>query len=269
MKSLFKITGKEVREGFLASTHHLRVRAQFTRPFLGGQPATKEGIEMFVKYQAGITDPKEQQEMVTRLLAEEVSTTPPEGEIETTMVGTVNVLRKDTNGVWIGDWMVKAMIKQTTSRLGLWMREKGLKGDMSESGRVFASGISALDEKGLHKIYLRDEAGTGPCKTDYTTQYGKIHTAQGDKSIVNNAEYAKEGSTFEFVYCFLGDRLSTEDTRQMVNFIGNTALGSARSLEYGKFEIIEAEYLEPEVAIRKSKGEVKAEGKSKKAAAGK
>jgi hypothetical protein len=259
---------EEIENGFDLLTHHLRFTCTLSRELVGGLPATKEGIEAFVKYQAQILtpiNPEEQHQMAERIFKEELGerrvaireiadnlvigeqqVPPPEGgELQEKIVGQVNVVRKDENGVWIGDWMVKAALKQTASRLGLWMKNKGLKGDMSEGARVLSVGKSLLIPETPHRIYLRNENGDGPAKTFWQTFQGRITTANGAVSIVTHAECVEPGATFEFEYLFLGGRMSEDEISKLVYLVGNTGLGSSRAMERGKFRVDEVSYIVP------------------------
>lgn len=273
-KPKFVMTQDEITQGFELYTHRLHFECTLSRELVGGLPATREGIEAFAQYQMEILSEEEKNSAVARIMTdelglkpgEEVNITPPEGELDEKLVGQVNVLRTHPDhGPWVGDWMVKAALKQTASRIGIWVLRRGSKGDMSEGARVFATGNSAL-EKDFHpeRIYLRNSENDGPAKIFWQTFRGRIQSPNGPTSIVTHAMCVEPGARFEFDYLFLGDKMEDEDIRKIVYFLGNTGLGSSRAMERGKIIINRVEYMMPEKSLRPKAEQPKAvRGKKK------
>jgi hypothetical protein len=176
---------------------------------------------------------------VDRILAEEVrdpvDTTPPEGEVLTGRESYgVHVLRRDDLGrAWIGDWQIKACLKQAASRLGIFVQTRGTKGDLVEMGCVHAHGLS-LDGDPSHVLLLRD--GKPYTDRQYIRVAGHISGPSGSRSIQYDAEIAPAGCTFYFAVRF-GPLLSEEMIVTIIALAQNNGLGSGRSFEAGKFRV--------------------------------
>jgi hypothetical protein len=266
----------QLQRTFEAHATELRLRCRAVREVVGGQPASRVGIESYLKYQVdpfNVLSAEQRAEMADRIEKEEIgkrrNTTPEGGEIQETFTGQITVIRQDPRGHWLGDWMLKAGVKQAASRLGIWSGTRGSKGDMSEGGVVYATGPSLLDPARPYKIYLRDETGEKPAATDYETFRGSITLPKGERvSIVTNAEVAVPGTMFWWRYLCLGDRVSDEQFELLVAYLGNMGVGSARSQERGKYIIEEATLIRPDeptlTVPKKKEAEKDEKPKSKK-----
>lgn len=216
----------------------------FTTSLVGGQPGGEQGVRLYVAHHLKLEGEKAEQ-AVKRILTEEVGEreiTPPAGEIVEAKVYGINIIRRDGYGPWLGDWMVKAMLKQAASRLGIFVTKRGTKGDMAEMGRARATGISALDDEHLERIYLRSADGQSPADTHFERFTGRVQTPQGAKSIVTDAECAPAGTRFAFEYRFIGTRLSEEQAADIFAAAMQIGLGSAKAFERGKFAITKLSY---------------------------
>jgi hypothetical protein len=208
---------------------------------VGGQPAGEQGVRQFVTHHLKITDEKEAEAAVKRILHEEVeNVTPTEGELPEGRVYGIRALRRTQHGPYIGDWMVKACIKQAASRLSIFQQVRGTKGNFAEAGRVFAWKYSRIGDD-ANLIYLRNSGDTIPAHTFHKEFMGRVQTPQGPVSIIHQSECVGPGSRFAFEFRFMKGKLKEEDMRDVLAMMMIVGIGSARSLERGKFRIESAE----------------------------
>jgi hypothetical protein len=254
-----RYTSEDIEKRYQDLTCSARVKIKFKSSFVGGQPGQRPGVEAFVIHQLhlGVEDPEnstpktkawkltpEGEVAVMRIVGEELgekSVTPPEGEVAEKVSYAVNVLRWSPFGPWIGDWMIKACMKQALSRVGLFVKRKGSKGDVAEAGRAVAIGESLRDPAYPQYIHLILPDGKRWEDRVWDRIFGRVHTPQGAKSIVTDCEVAPAGTMAEFEWRWYAGKLTEDDVLSALALAGNCGLGSARSLERGKFEIVEAE----------------------------
>ena len=133
--------------------------------------------------------------------------------------------------------MIKACLKQSASRLGIFQQKRGTKGDVAEMGTVFAYGISALDPRYPQRVYLRNSKGDGPAQTYFQEFMGRVQTPQGSKSVITDSECVNPGSRFEFGFRYAVGKISEDDVADMFACAMVIGLGSAKSFERGKFRV--------------------------------
>jgi hypothetical protein len=228
---------------------------RLTREIVGGQPATDDGIRAFAKHHLHIPD-EEIEEVVARIKGEEIGerdTTPATGELKEKESYGLNVLRHSAFGPWVGDWQIKAALKQAASRVGLFVAKRGTKGDIAEMGKISAHGISLHGpEFQIHLIAAESETAAEtdhiefhgrtpspnkPAETEYQKFLGRVNTPSGAKSIVNDAECCPAGSRFSFCFQWYDAKLTEADIVSVFAALPIIGLGSAKSLERGKFDI--------------------------------
>jgi len=231
---------------------------RFLLPLLGTQPATDRGLESYIQYHLGIdpqrgTDDKptnpEFIATVNRIKTEEIGerdVTPEGGEVEEKKVYGINVVRKSALGPFLLAHMVKAALKQSASRAGFFEKKKGSKGDMAETGEVFAEGASLLNKARPWEIYLCKNGG--PAKTYFETERGSVNTPQGKKSIQYEAEHVEEGAEASFSFHWPARKLTEADMATVAAVATAAALGGARSLSHGKYEMVSLTIESPEKA---------------------
>ena len=225
---------------------------RLTREIVGGQPATDDGIRAFAKHHLHIPD-EEIEQVVARIKGEEIGerdTTPATGELKEKESYGLNVLRHSAFGPWVGDWQIKAALKQAASRVGLFVSERGSKGCIAEMGKVSAQGISLHGPE--FQIHLIDPESEAPAQTEYQKFMGRVNTPSGAKSIVNDAETCPAGSRFSFRFQWYDAKLTEKHMVQIFAAMPVIGLGSAKSLERGKFDI---ESLDIDMPKRKDKNE--------------
>jgi hypothetical protein len=237
-----KLAFSDLNERYEKRTSLFRAECVFATECVGGQPADENGIRQFVIHHLKLTDPLEQEKAVRRILDEELEeVTPPEGEIPEGKVYGVRALRRDDNGVWLGDWMIKACAKVAFSRLGIFGEKRGSKGDVSEVGRVTAYKYSAGNPLLPNQVYVRNSADVGEPHTYFKDFMGRVQTPQGPVSIIHKSECIAAGSRFAFEFRFMRNKLNEDDIQDVLAFMMTIGLGSARSMERGKFRVESAE----------------------------
>ncbi len=217
---------------------------------VGGQPAKNKELEAFVKYQMKLTG-KAAEEAVARIWTHElegigvrkISNPDPDNtdELEEAEDKSVNVIRRDNHGPWLGDWMIKACIKNAATRIHLFQdyARYGVKGDMAEMGRATAYGSSLHEPNSnvytANRIYLRK--GKQPAPTHFDIFSGSVPGPKGRVSIQTLAECCDAGAEFSFQFRFFDGKTTLDDIEKLFAAAMNIGLGSSRSFERGKFQI--------------------------------
>ena len=210
---------------------------RLTREIVGGQPASDDGIRAFAKHHLKLAD-DQIEAAVARIKDEEIgerNTTPEAGEVKEKESYGLNVLRHSEFGPWIGDWQLKAALKQAASRVGLFVSKRGTKGDIAEMGKVSAHGISLHGPE--FQIHLIDSEIDSAARTEYQKFFGSVNTPAGRKSIVNDAEVCPAGSRFSFSFHWFDGKLTEKDIVTIFSALTVVGLGSAKSLERGRYDI--------------------------------
>lgn len=219
-------------------TAAVRAECVFGTECVGGQPADEEGIRQFVIHHLNIEDPVEQEKAVKRICHEELEdVTPVEGEIQEKKVYGVRAVRRTALGPYLGPWMIKACLKVAASRLGIFVELKGTKGNLAEAGRVRAWKYSLQDPENPDLVYVRNSADDVPCHTYHKEFMGRVQTPTGPVSIIHQSECIAPGSRFAWEFRFIKGKLKEIDLKDMLSLAMIVGLGSARSLERGKFRI--------------------------------
>jgi len=238
-------TGIRLREKYESMTASIKLWCRFTSEMVGGLPASREGLLAFAEFHLGIADPAEREQAVARILKEEVGeveVTPEAGEVEEKSVYGVNVIHKTEGvGCWIGDWKLKAAIKQGASRVGIFMKTRGSKGGMSEVGQVRAIDYSLKEEEHPERIYIVQPDSDKPAATHFEPFRGRVQSPTGAKSIVHHSEVVEAGSRFAYEFRFMRREVTEEQIEQLLAVLGVVGTGSARSLERGKYNVEKAE----------------------------
>lgn len=232
-------TAEDLKARYATFTALVQAECTLETELVGGQPATDEGLRMFVKHHLKLENQAaeeafgriKQAEIGTRELPEEA------GELEEYEVGSYNCIRRDAFGSWLGDWMPKACLKAAASRLGLFQKARGSKGDLAEMGLVRALGISLLNPLQPERIYLIDSKLGCPVGTFWQRFMGRVHTPQGSKSIVTWSECAPPGTRFSFELRYYPARLTQDNMADVFAAAMVLGLGSCKSFERGKFRV--------------------------------
>ena len=268
---------EDTRKRFNELTNSAIVTIEFTSTLVGGQNAQDDGLEAFVIHQLGLKEENPEWTPGSRKVKQwlmtvegklafsrikkdeigEIDTSPEDGELNDTKVYAVKVIRREDDRPYIGDWMVKANLKQSASRLGYFVKKKGSKGDLAEMGRVEPYGRSKRDSP--HYIYLIPPEGRNFDKRVFETISGTVHNAKGRSSIMSECEIVPVGTQAEFLLRWpKNSKLTRNDIIDIICGGQNCGLGSARSLERGRFDVTSLK-----VYVEKTKLTVK-DKKSKK-----
>lgn len=233
------LTAKDIEARYEDLTASVKVWAHLTTESVGGQPADRKGVMAFVTHHLKLTGP-DAEAACDRIMREEGAqiTTPEGGEVKEAESYAVNNIRRSQYGVWFGDWMVKACIKSAASRVGLFKKKIGTKGDFAEGGRVYAIDYSFQDN--ARQIYLLDPHNNIPVKTYYRNFRGRVNTPSGATSVVHDSECAPAGSRFAFELRFVNGKTTERELTDVLALACNCGLGSAKSFECGRFEIDKA-----------------------------
>lgn len=246
-------TAEDVAAAYIGLTNVARARLRFTSPLVGGQPAQRPGIEAYVSHHLGLSEldargkrvlTDEGRAAVSRILDEEVGErdiTPDTGEVNEREVYSVTVVRHDDYGAFLGDWQVKACLKQAASRLGLWVKKRGAKGDCAEMGRATAFGPSLIEGSDPHRIHIVTPDGRPVTDREFERIQGRVHTPAGAKSIVTDSEIIRPGHEAFIEFRWKAGKIGEDDMLAIWAAASNCGLGSARSLERGRFEVVELE----------------------------
>ena len=228
----------------------LRCECIFATDMVGGLSASEEGIRAFVTHHLKIEDPEEAEKAVHRILKEEVGErdiTPELGEIDEKQVYGVNVIRRSEHGPYIKDHMVKANLKNAATRINIFKDNWGVKGGIAEAGRITAIGVSLVEPDHPERIYLRDKSGDRPATTYFKEFSGSVSTPKGKNSIIHHSECAIPGSRFAYEMRFRPEKLKDDDMADLAAMAMIVGIGSVRSMENGKFRIVNCEIEIPDV----------------------
>ncbi len=242
-----KFTFEDLEKRYEEITSRIICKCEAATPIAGGQPAQEDGIRAFVTHHLGLTDPTEAEQAVKRIMAEEVGEKPipeAEGELVEKLTYGINIIRRDSYGPYLGNWMIHACLKQAASRLGIFVDFRGSKGNFAEAGRVTPAGISKITDS-IREVYLVGSDGL-PAKTYWEEFKGRVSSPQGNKSIVHHTECVPPGTQFGFEFRFIRGALKDTDIQDFLALAMIVGLGSVKSLGCGKWRILEAEIMEPE-----------------------
>lgn len=243
-----KYSLEQLQQRYVEYTASIKCECEFATELVGGQPGDEAGIAAFVRHHLEITDPKEASAAVRRIMNEEIGehgVALPTDELAEKESYGVCMLRRSEHGPWLGDWQIKACIKQAASRLNLFSGTYvGAKGDLAEAGQVVAVGKSLQQSEHPERIHLVNPNGE-KVETYYTKFMGRVSTPNGKSSIVHDSECAAPGTRFAFEYRFLNSKLKEDDVLDLLSLAMVVGLGSARSLERGHFKILSADLSMP------------------------
>ena len=214
------------------------VALRFTSQYVGGQPASERGIRAYVEHHMHLTGDAADQ-AVKRIQGEEVRKDGEGDELKEVEVYGLNIIRRNAdNQAWVGTWQVRAMLKQSASRLGLFAArgKVGSKGDMSEMMVVKPHGPS--DKGAMQEIVIVDAAGKPFSENIHDRFMGSVSTPQGRKSIVCDSEIAPVGSQLHITVEWPSKRLKADDMAAVLGAGQRIGLGSVKSMEKGRFEVV-------------------------------
>jgi hypothetical protein len=232
----------EMKGPCLTANLHLR----FLTRYVGGQPAGEEAIAAFVEHHLGLTGDAAEK-AVKRIVTDEVQLSDNKtDEVDEKYTYGLNVIRRTKAGMpWVGTWQVRAMLKQTASRLGLFVavkgkRKSGGKGDMAEMMIIKATGpsLAHAEKDEIQQIVLVDSEGLGYDTKHYDKYRGCVSTPNGKKSIVSDVEYAPAGCEMHLSVSWPTMRIKEADMAAVWAAGQGVGLGSMKAYECGRFEVV-------------------------------
>lgn len=193
-----------------------RVRIIFRDQVIGGIPRSKKLIQLYLKAKFG-----ESTEEFADQLAEEVQANDLEEKQEIMTTG----FKRDEHGLYLSDYQVKAMLKQCASLLKITVTTRGSK-------QVFAEGLVIRPVR-LH---------VGRMEPDGVEEFcGHVMTLQGKRSILRHGEFVRQ-ATLDFEVWMLDTKVLTLSQVEQCLLLGQeVGLGSCRSFEQGKFDVVKFE----------------------------
>jgi len=227
------------------SSMHLHI--EFERVLAGSQPADDKGLTDFIKHQLGInpdTNPREFNECLARIRNEEIKETditPAHGEVHEEKVYGVIVFRRSDHGPFILDHQIKALLKAACTRMGVFEKPKGSKGDIVEMSAIVATGASLRNPARPWEVYITDAEGK-PATTHFEIVRGTITGASGQKlSIVHHTEFAPEGSHLDFIVKWAHRKFTADLWPKVIAAAMQIGLGAIKNRQYGRFRVLKME----------------------------
>lgn len=234
---------------FLAETNqweHYRTRLQFRDRLMGGIPKDPKIIQNWLKSRAGIEKAEELHRAVVRTLRELGAELPEHATIEEieaaaeVFAGERNCngfYRDPERGLYIAARIVKAMIKENTNAT---LTQPGNEGRRGPTKKGVKSWVAENVFVAPYAIFLDRMEPDG-----VELQIVHVTGPQGPKSSLTYVEYVERASITLYIKAWR-DRVSHEDWVEIWNHAEESGLGAARSQEYGKFDVVEWERVNPE-----------------------
>ena len=241
MTKIATFSFQELRHVYEGLTACATAQCTFTTPLVGGISPDEKGVDDFVKYQLRL-EGKEAEQAAKRVASQELaynSNNDPkvaEGELEETLTYGVRVIRKDERGPWLGNWMIHACLKVAASRVQLFTKNRGSKGDFIELGEVTSTLFSEGDE--FQRVYLTNGNGH-PATTEFRQFKGRVNLPSGSTSIVEDREIILPGARFAFAFRYKPTKIKNEEIVKVFAASMVIGLGSSKSFGNGKFRVDE------------------------------
>lgn len=203
----------------------IEVHMLTTNRIYGGLPQGKEQLLKWIESKGLIPE-----ETVVDKLEVTPGLTPEQVQDKIELSSTV--FRSDKEGLFMRDFMVKQMLKETATVLGLTTTKLGSKTVLTigmvvepERIRMFRDEKLITEHDGFEEIQ------------------GKVGTPKGPRNILSRKAYLEPGVMIPFQICLLStSKVTVPDLTHLFNHAGRfVGFGSARSRESGKFKITKFE----------------------------
>ena len=203
------------------------VEIKFRNRVYGGLPKSKELVKQYVQAKFGSED--------TSKVAEDLDL---EEELEKSVTG----FKCDDRGIYMGSYCLKAAMKQYTSLMKLTVQKRGSKQTVKET--LFIKG-KVDDELTSEKVYFQPMTVKPHGLEDFA---GHVSTMQGMRSILKSSEYIEHGVMQFEIWCLAvrmekRTELTAQDIEDCLTFGQECGLGSCRSFESGKYDLVKFEEL--------------------------
>jgi len=211
------------------------VEVEFVDKVMGGVPQKPEIIESWLRTRITSGDTELRQQMLTTL-AELGYEFEPDMDYEQ-IVSAVKVMAqerngntfyRDANGLYLGGYQVKAMLKESTAIMFPWDKGKNKWGATGKTPKTFLAEHVFVDE---HKVYLDR---TEPDGTH--TQIGHVNCPQGPRSTLTYVDYC-DAPVIRFTLASLHDEVTVEQWGSILVCGQRQGLGALRSMSHGQFVV--------------------------------
>ena len=202
----------------------------------GGVPKDPEMIRGWVASRTGHEDDTTEAQIKAHLPDIEAAT---EAVAQSSWCG----FKKDTRGYYVEARQVKAMLRESSTLLGITKKKRGSK-------QIVQHGFEVRGHGGGSKVYLKHPTDD-MADPDIQNEERAIHvvTAQGPRSALKRTDYVEAGTRLTFQIWVLGT--APQETRhighdtlvQMLKHAQENGLGANRSQGSGKFDVTGFEVL--------------------------
>lgn len=207
----------EAPKVFSIKYHEIDVVLETTTRMYGGIPQGEELLRAWIEAKGPM--PEES-------LEEKIEAMTP-GEVDEKIELSSTGFRQDSEGVYFRDFMVKQMMKESATAVGMLAKKIGTKTNLT-------IGLVVKPER----IHVNQKAADG-----YEEIQGRVKTMQGPRSIMSRKAYFEPGLQIPFqIKMLAGGKLTTNDVHALLDHAGEfVGFGSARSREAGKFKVVKFE----------------------------
>ncbi len=239
-----RFTYEDLSQRYSQMTTRVLVNCEALTPLVGGLTASDSGIRAFIQHHLMITDPAEAEKTFLRIKAEELGEKPvpsETGELQEQLTYGINMIRHTELGPYLGNWMIHANLKTAMSRVDIFATLRGSKGNVTEGGIVYPTGISKRDDR-PDCVYLMAPDGS-PATTYFDEFKGRVQSPRGSVSVMHHSECVPAGTLFSYEFKFLRGKMTDNDIRDFLAISMIVGIGSVKSLGNGKFRILDADIL--------------------------
>lgn len=213
---------------------HVSVKLKFRDFIYGGIPKDPELINAWIEAKGEMTPPDKKLLNAEESLEEKLSvmqlSEKEAGELikeeERVWCG---FRRDEKHGLYIRDFMIKANLKEAGTRSRLTFDNRGLKPDLQTALFIYPREIS---------LGRKDPDG-------YVDIAGHVRTMQGERSILKRCDYVKQAEIGFYIKYITKGVVNLEMLEILFELGGEIGLGSVRSMEEGKFDVLELKQIEP------------------------
>jgi hypothetical protein len=204
------------------------VAIQFRDQLVGGLPKSKKVLETYLEAKFGKPIDNFLERLADDLgINDEGSEEFPDvtDDLEEKRKLVITGFKRDEHGLYLSDYQIKAMLKQCASLLKITTAVRG-------SRQVFHEGLVVRPPR----LYLDRMAPDG-----MELFCGHVMTMQGKRSVLRKSEIVRQATIAMQVWILDTKVITLEHLRQCFELGQEVGLGSCRSFEQGKFDVIQFE----------------------------
>jgi hypothetical protein len=205
---------EDTSKTFSIKYHEINVVLETTTRMYGGIPQSEDLLRAWITAKGPM--PKESlEEKIEAMTTDEI-----DEKMELSSTG----FRSDEDGIYMRDFMVKQMMKESATAVGMLAKKIGTKTNLT-------IGLVVKPER----IHIGKTHPDG-----YEEFQGRVKTMQGPRSIMSRKAYFDPGLQIAFeIKMLAGGKLTPKDVLALLNHAGEfVGFGSARSREAGKFKVV-------------------------------